>query len=106
MDPNEALRKLLELAERAIKESEGPGIDAEFLSNLSVDMADLVQALDGWLTGGGFLPSKWGARTGAMMILPAAGVQQNVVRLNALGLVVYSIVPIENGLVRMWITGK
>lgn len=29
------------------------------LSHLAARLADLVEALDGWITGGGFLPARW-----------------------------------------------
>ena len=43
MDPNAALEELLRLAEQ----------------NEGERWADLVEALDGWIKGGGFLPQQW-----------------------------------------------
>jgi hypothetical protein len=51
MDPDEALRELLRLADVELN-SEQPAGDP-------YRMAELVQALDGWLTSGGFLPARW-----------------------------------------------
>jgi hypothetical protein len=55
MDPNANLEEMLELAEsllNADRYENFPRQDAERLS-------ELVQALDGWLSAGGFLPSRW-----------------------------------------------
>jgi hypothetical protein len=50
MDPNATLRKLRELVMRV---QGGTGrVDPE-------EFAELVEALDGWLTSGGFLPEAW-----------------------------------------------
>ena len=51
MDPNANLEEQLRIAAR-IANGEELSTDAERL-------ADLVEALDGWLKGGGFLPQRW-----------------------------------------------
>jgi alkyl hydroperoxide reductase subunit AhpC len=45
MDPNAALQELLAIAGAAERDPDR--------------MAELVEALDGWLRGGGFLPARW-----------------------------------------------
>lgn len=56
MDPNANLQEQLDIA-AAILES----VDAE--EGIDVDdaarLAELVEALHGWISGGGFLPSAW-----------------------------------------------
>ena len=49
MDPNETLRRLRELAERELN---APDPD-------HADWAEWFQALDQWITSGGFLPYAW-----------------------------------------------
>lgn len=58
MDPNANLEELRRLAEsmlEAYEDEDSNGIDQDDAARL----AELVQALDGWITGGGFLPSAW-----------------------------------------------
>jgi len=50
MDPNETLKQLLATARYAVEQDDQP---------LAADMADLVLALDGWLSRGGALPKAW-----------------------------------------------
>jgi hypothetical protein len=52
LDPDEALKRLRELADK---------IDSPFGFDLAEakDLAIQFQALDGWLTRGGFLPKDW-----------------------------------------------
>jgi hypothetical protein len=50
MDPNETLKQLLATARYAVEQDDQP---------LAADLADLVLALDGWLSKGGFLPVEW-----------------------------------------------
>src|SRR4249919_157400 len=50
MDPNETLKQLLATARYAVEQDDQP---------LAADMADLVLALDGWLSKGGFQPVAW-----------------------------------------------
>ena len=54
MDPDANLRELRALAD-AILQGEGTPADCR----RAVRLAELVEALDGWLSGGGFLPRKW-----------------------------------------------
>lgn len=58
MDPDETLR----LARGAAKELEealnGP-LDLEAIDNAATDLLEYFQALDGWLSKGGFLPKRW-----------------------------------------------
>lgn len=50
MDPNETLRQI-----REITESNDPG----FRSDMQSTLESLVDALDDWLSRGGFLPVAW-----------------------------------------------
>lgn len=55
MDPNENLRELLLIAKQVISAS-----DEEIAHyDISDRMAELIVSLDGWLSGGGFLPERW-----------------------------------------------
>lgn len=57
MDPDACLAEILRLAEK--QEDRGPGPDyADLVGDLD-RMAELVGALDGWISGGGFLPKRW-----------------------------------------------
>ncbi len=47
MDPNETLRRIREIV--TTRDAHGQ----------RVELCELVRALDGWLTGGGFLPDEW-----------------------------------------------
>lgn len=51
MDPEETLRRLRVLAENAINDA--------VADEDAVEMAELFQAMDGWLSKGGFLPAAW-----------------------------------------------
>ena len=53
MDPNECLKRLREAAAKII--DAGGFVDGEETE----DFATCFEALDGWLTKGGFLPSAW-----------------------------------------------
>lgn len=53
MDPNETLRRL-RIAYKIILNDE-PEVDADS----AIDLAELCEALDGWLSRGGFLPGAW-----------------------------------------------
>lgn len=58
MDPNANLKEMLELAasmQKAYEDEGGNGIDQDDANRL----AELVEALDGWLKGKGFLPTRW-----------------------------------------------
>lgn len=59
MDPNETLRRIRELY-RSILESD---IKASItVETEAEELAELVQALDGWITNGGFMPTKWACK--------------------------------------------
>lgn len=54
MDPNETLRRL-----RRLQEKFQTGGRMENSRDLADEMAELFEALDGWLSKGGFLPDAW-----------------------------------------------
>lgn len=54
MDPNETLREMRELQ----AELDSPATVPPALDQL-LRLAELAQALDEWITGGGFLPGAW-----------------------------------------------
>jgi hypothetical protein len=56
MDPDAALNELRELAGRL--RDPGPEQVLDDLEDVG-RMAELVEALDGWLSRGGFLPAAW-----------------------------------------------
>lgn len=62
MDPDANLDEQLDLVKRIVvlTNSDGPKAarDAE-IARLARDLADMVEALDHWITGGGFLPARW-----------------------------------------------
>lgn len=58
MDPDANLREQLQVATRLANGKGRPG-DGERL-------ADLVEALDNWISGGGFLPTRWAAAQGTV----------------------------------------
>lgn len=58
MDPNATLVEMLALAEMIQQEygdTDGNGVDQDDANRL----AELVEALNGWITRGGFLPKAW-----------------------------------------------
>jgi len=56
MDPDANLEEQLELAAEAIESIEnGAEVHVDDVERL----AELVLALDGWITNGGFLPKRW-----------------------------------------------
>lgn len=58
MDPTANLKAQLELAQKMMQDyddPEGNGIDQDDANQL----AELVDALDKWVRGGGFLPEPW-----------------------------------------------
>lgn len=66
MDPNEALRALLERAEEAQDIADNAADDGTLtmemkdrLTDIAIESAQFIQALDEWLSRGGFLPAKW-----------------------------------------------
>lgn len=52
MDPNAALNELRELAAECLR-------NADTRDPNAVRVAELIEGLDGWLHGGGFLPARW-----------------------------------------------
>jgi hypothetical protein len=60
MDPNEALRRIRQSADHIRKLADQEGDDTEVaLAFNGIALASYVTALDGWLSGGGFLPDAW-----------------------------------------------
>lgn len=55
MDPNANLEELRRLVARILAED----IDEAFPNMNDLRLAELVLALDGWLSKGGFLPNAW-----------------------------------------------
>ena len=64
MDPNVTLRRLRADCS-TIANLDEVGDDDKELSKLAVDVAELFEALDGWITKGGFLPAAWARRATA-----------------------------------------
>ena len=54
MDPNECLRRLLEIAERVIESDSLDDAEQDAL-----DMSELILGLDTWIRRNGFLPDRW-----------------------------------------------
>lgn len=62
MDPNETLSILREAVERYERLRESGARDAvtvATLVHLADTIAEMFDALDGWITNGGFLPNSW-----------------------------------------------
>ena len=58
MDPNATLKEMVELAESIQQDygdTDGNGVDQDDANRL----AELVEALNGWILKGGFLPKAW-----------------------------------------------
>lgn len=55
MDPNATLAALRALADGVLNHTE----DGENLTSVAVDLAEHFDALDEWLSRGGFLPAAW-----------------------------------------------
>jgi hypothetical protein len=60
MDPDAALDELLALVDR-IETLGGTRVPAAAFPEDVGRLIELVEGLDGWLTAGGFLPSRWRA---------------------------------------------
>jgi hypothetical protein len=56
MDPNANLKEQRELASKILNEGPFSTDDYEAMTNR---LAELVEALDGWLSNKGFLPGRW-----------------------------------------------
>jgi len=59
MDPDAAHKQMVQLAARIIATLDKGSADADVSFDAN-DLAEAVQALDGWLRKGGFLPKAWG----------------------------------------------
>lgn len=62
MDPNANLEEQLELVARLLYEEAEDDIDEDYLqdrADMAIRLAELVEALNGWITRGGFLPRAW-----------------------------------------------
>ncbi len=59
MDPNACLEELLRLAESTLNDYEGEGSDVPRADVART--AELIEALNEWIKGGGFLPTAWTA---------------------------------------------
>ena len=57
MDPNAALRALRELSRSALEDADG--FDSSDFSTTMCALAENFQALDEWISKGGFLPEGW-----------------------------------------------
>jgi hypothetical protein len=57
MDPNANLKEQLELVEQLQRTMERG--DTHFDPEDVARLCELVEALDGWIAGGGFLPERW-----------------------------------------------
>jgi len=60
MDPNACLTELLRLSEQIqeVIDEDEPIDSGAAIADLD-RVTELVMALDGWITGGGFLPERW-----------------------------------------------
>jgi hypothetical protein len=59
MDPNECLREMRKLAKSVRKDgSEGEAYEDRCWPDIE-RLCDLVEALDGWMSSGGFPPKAW-----------------------------------------------
>lgn len=58
MDPNTNLQESLDLSQKIINNFNKDGSAAVAWSD-AIRLAELLQALDGWLSDGGFLPNRW-----------------------------------------------
>jgi hypothetical protein len=62
MDPNATLKRIRETSARIVEITDSENIDADTsdeLLGLASELAELTQALDGWLSRGGFFPREW-----------------------------------------------
>lgn len=58
MDPDKTLHELREAIAR-VRAMQGAGYSYEEMADATLPMADAADALDGWLSKGGFLPGAW-----------------------------------------------
>ncbi len=59
MDPNENLKEQLELVKEILAEGGCDEPDMQEMEHKSIRLAELIEALDGWIRKGGFLPKAW-----------------------------------------------
>jgi len=62
LDPDENLRESLLVAADVLEAVDGDEPMGEGLLDDAARLAELVQAMDEWLRGGGFLPAAWGRK--------------------------------------------
>jgi hypothetical protein len=66
MDPNAALHELRLLTNRRLRRDEDS--DQTNPDHDALRIAELVAALDGWLSSGGFLPDRWSRQTHVALV--------------------------------------
>jgi len=59
MDPNANLEEQRELVATINKERDDGASDPDELIQAALRLTELVEALDAWISGGGFLPREW-----------------------------------------------
>jgi DNA-directed RNA polymerase specialized sigma subunit len=59
MDPNENLKRQRELVKEIQEENAKQYEDQEILASCAVELAELVEAMDEWISKRGFLPNDW-----------------------------------------------
>jgi hypothetical protein len=65
MDPNATLKSIMYKVERVhrwLKKDGTIGMDQEMTDVFVGELADQIEALDGWITSGGFLPERWNVK--------------------------------------------
>lgn len=60
MDPNATLAELRSILSDYLSEVDNDPEQVDMDEGTAVRVVDLFQALDGWLSAGGFLPQAWG----------------------------------------------
>jgi len=63
MDPDKALKRLLELAEQLVQ-GEPEALEWEALHASASELAETMVGLDDWIRKGGFLPAAWRTKAG------------------------------------------
>lgn len=59
MDPDENYRRQVELALAIVAAGQASNVDASLVSVMGDELAELVLALNGWMSGGGFPPRRF-----------------------------------------------
>lgn len=63
MDPNATLARLRGMAKAALTDADAKTWpEKATIVAFTTEFAELFQALDAWIVGGGFLPAKWSAK--------------------------------------------